>query len=48
MKIDHHFLEVVLMAVALPCFDAVTGAQQISQQDLPTLSHHYMRLCIQK
>jgi len=38
MKIRYQICEVVLIALLLMCFGTVTGAQQISEQELPTLS----------
>jgi hypothetical protein len=38
MKIRHLFLEVVLVSLLWMCFSTLTGAQQISEQELPTLS----------
>jgi len=38
MKIRHRFLEVVLVSLLLTCFGTATGAQQMSDEELPTLS----------
>jgi hypothetical protein len=38
MKIRNQFLKAIPLAVLLTCFSTVTGAQQTSTQDLPTLS----------
>ena len=39
MKIRNQFLEVVALSeLLLMCFGTLTGAQELSQQDLPTLS----------
>ncbi len=38
MKIRYQFSRVVLTAVLLTCFGAVTSGQELAEQDLPTLS----------
>ena len=38
MKIRNQFLKAIPLALALACFGAVTNAQELSEQDLPTLS----------
>jgi hypothetical protein len=38
MKIRSQFLEVILTALLLVCFGTLTGAQQMSKKELPTLS----------
>jgi hypothetical protein len=38
MKIRHHFLGVVFLALLLMCLGTIAVAQQPSQQDLRTLS----------
>jgi len=38
MKIRRQFMEVILTALLLLCFGTLTGAQELSQQELSTLS----------
>lgn len=38
MKIRNQFMEVILTALLLACFSTVSGAQRISEHELPTLS----------
>jgi hypothetical protein len=38
MKIRNQFLKTIPLALVLACFGAVTNAQELSEQDLPTLS----------
>ena len=38
MKIRNQFLKAIPFALVIACFGAVTSGQELSEQDLPTLS----------